>query len=179
MSDDLRELYQEVILDHGRHPRNFGALEKATHVAHGHNPLCGDQLDVYLVLDGGGSVADVAFKGKGCAISMASASLMTEIMKGKTETQAKAVFEHFHAMCAGEDESAGGGGNGRAAISEEDEERLQVMAGVRQFPMRVKCATLAWHTLRAAMAGEGTISTEDGGAEDAAIGNATVKDGAP
>ena len=183
MSDDLRELYQEVILDHGRSPRNFGALAAATHVAHGHNPLCGDQLDVYLVLAGNGAVADVAFKGKGCAISMASASLMTEIMKGKTEAKAKAVFEHFHAMCAGEDEGGGENGAARAgdapAISAEDEERLQVMAGVRQFPMRVKCATLAWHTLRAAMKGEGMISTEDGSTEVASIGTEIVKDAAP
>ena len=155
MSDDLRELYQEVILDHGRNPRNFRVLDAATHRAHGHNPLCGDQLDVYLVLDDAGRVQDVAFKGRGCAISMASASLMTEIMAGKSDAEAKAVFEHFHALCAGAN------GATTEAIAPEDEERLQVMAGVRQFPMRVKCATLAWHTLRAAMKGARAISTED------------------
>ncbi|MBU0723623.1 MAG: SUF system NifU family Fe-S cluster assembly protein [Alphaproteobacteria bacterium] len=154
MSDDLRDLYQEVILDHGKRPRNFRQIDNASHHAHGHNPLCGDQLVVYLALDEAGVVQDVSFVGKGCAISTASASLMTEILKGKSEAQAKRLFELFHAMCTGEDSPSAEG-------LEDEMERLEVLSGVREFPSRVKCATLAWHTVTAAMAGQDQISTED------------------
>ena len=104
MSDDLRELYQEVILDHGKNPRNLRQPEETTHRAHGHNPLCGDQLDVFLNLGEGGLINDVSFEGRGCAISVASASLMTEVLRGKTEAQAKALFDNFHEMCAGDED---------------------------------------------------------------------------
>jgi nitrogen fixation protein NifU and related proteins len=145
--DDLRELYQEVILDHGKHPRNLRALADATCCAHGRNPLCGDQLTVYLKLDADGVVEDATFEGKGCAISVASASLMTELIRGKTEAQARLLFEHFHALAAGGDDLAA------APELEDDLDRLQVLAGVRQYPVRVKCATLPWHTMKAALGG--------------------------
>jgi nitrogen fixation NifU-like protein len=150
--DDLRDLYQEVILDHGKHPRNFRHPEDCNRHAEGDNPLCGDRLTVYLKVDEAGVVRDVAFEGRGCAISMASASMMTEIVKGKTQTQAQALFERFHDFVTGRagDDTAG----------DDDLEKLVVLAGVKQFPMRVKCATLAWHTMTAAMAGEQTVSTE-------------------
>lgn len=154
MLDDLRDLYQEVILDHGKRPRNFRQIDNASHHAHGHNPLCGDQLVVYLALDERGIVQDASFIGKGCAISTASASLMTEILKGKTESQAKQMFERFHAMCTGEEVKPAPG-------LEEDLERLEVLSGVREFPSRVKCATLAWHTMTAAIEGKDQVSTED------------------
>ena len=157
MDDELRELYQEVILDHGRNPRNLRRPEDTTHCAHGHNPLCGDQLDVYLHLDDDGMIRDVGFEGRGCAISVASASLMTEILRAKTVAQARALFESFHEMCAGPDEEAAP----PTEDLEDDMERLQVLSGVRLFPVRVKCATLAWHTMRAAMDGEGKVSTEE------------------
>ncbi|MBI4185076.1 MAG: SUF system NifU family Fe-S cluster assembly protein [Proteobacteria bacterium] len=159
MTDDLRELYQEVILEHGRHPRNFGPLDHPTHAAHGHNPLCGDQIDVFVTVDEAGVIRDVSFRGRGCAISVASASLMTEVLRGKTEAEARALFESFQGMCTGREE----GGMG---ASEEDVERLRPLSGVRQFPVRVKCATLAWHTLKAAIEGRGEVSTEED--EDAA-----------
>ena len=155
MFEDLRELYQEVILDHGKNPRNFRHPEDANREAVGHNPMCGDQLVVYLKVSADKIVEDVAFQGKGCAISMASASMMTEILKGKTEEQAHTLFQAFHKLCAGEDEDAS-----VPAELEDDFERLMVLAGVREFPVRVKCATLAWHTMEAATAGEDEITTE-------------------
>jgi nitrogen fixation NifU-like protein len=152
--DELRELYQEVILDHGKHPRNLRALADATCSAHGRNPLCGDQLTVYLKLGSDGTVEDAAFEGRGCAISVASASLMTELLRGKTEAQARQLFDSFHALAAGDGEPS-------APPELEDElDRLQVLAGVRQYPVRVKCATLAWHTMKAALAGKPEVSTE-------------------
>jgi nitrogen fixation NifU-like protein len=154
MIDELRELYQEVILDHGRRPRNFRRPARATCEAMGNNPMCGDQLMVFLDLGPDGVIRDVGFVGKGCAISVASASMMTECVKGKTADQAKALFEAFHRLCTGDDAAA-------ADELDEDLERLQVLSGVREFPIRVKCATLAWHTMNAAMAGEAEVSTED------------------
>ncbi len=151
---DLRDLYQEVILDHGRHPRNLRHPSDANRHAYGHNPLCGDQLTVYLKLDGAHVIKDVAFEGRGCAISTASASLMTELLKDKTEAQAKALFEAFHHLVT-EDDAAP-----VAPELADDADRMRVLAGVRQFPMRVKCATLAWHTMNAAIAGQGEVSTE-------------------
>ena len=154
MTDDLRELYQEVILDHGKHPRNFRHPADANLEARGYNPLCGDQLTIYLKRDADGVVRDAAFEGRGCAISTASASLMTELLRGKNEDQIKALFEAFHRLCTvGEDGSL-------PAELEEDVDRLRVLAGVRQFPMRVKCATLAWHTMNAALSGTQEVSTE-------------------
>ena len=153
-ADDLRDLYQEVILDHGKHPRNKRHPADANREAHGHNPLCGDQLTIYLTLDDRRTIRDVAFEGRGCAISTASASLMSEMLMGKTESQAKALFDAFHALVTGE-------GDATLPPELEDEaDRMQVLAGVRQFPMRVKCATLAWHTMNAALAGAGEATTE-------------------
>ena len=145
---DLRELYQEVIFDHNRKPRNFHAMVQADHVAHGHNPLCGDQLTVYLrVADG--VVADASFEGHGCAISKASASLMTEAVKGRPIAEVEALFEDFHALLTD------------VPPADRDFGKLQVLAGVREFPARVKCATLAWHTMHNALIGAGdTARTE-------------------
>jgi nitrogen fixation NifU-like protein len=148
MSGDLRELYQEVIFDHNRKPRNFHKMEQADHVADGHNPLCGDQLTVYLRVEGD-AVADVSFVGHGCAISTASASLMTEAVKGKPVAEVEALFQDFHAMLTD------------TAPEGRDFGKLRVLAGVREFPARVKCATLAWHTLHNALSGAGdTARTE-------------------
>jgi nitrogen fixation NifU-like protein len=148
---DLRELYQQVIIEHSRNPRNFKELEGASHSAEGYNPLCGDQITVYLVLEGE-RVKDIAFKGSGCAISKASASLMTTVVKGKTRAEAEETFDRFRAMVT----------SGREAeIDEEALGKLAVLSGVREFPVRVKCATLAWHTLHAALEGKGEpVSTE-------------------
>ena len=155
MMDELRELYQEVILDHGRRPRNFRRPDGATCEAKGDNPLCGDRLEVFLAVDDDAVIRDVGFVGKGCAISVASASLMTEIVKGKTVGQAGALFEIFHRMCTEDDPPP-------PPDDVADEiERLQVLTGVRRFPVRVKCATLAWHTMKAAMNGIAEVSTED------------------
>jgi nitrogen fixation protein NifU and related proteins len=151
---DLRELYQDIILDHGRHPRNFRTIEHPTHTAKGHNPLCGDRVTVYLTMDGD-RIADVAFQGRGCAISTAAASLMTEVLKGKTEEQARELFAHFHARVTGGAETP---------LSEplaEEMERLEPLTGVKAYPARVKCATLSWHALEAALKGNGaTVKTE-------------------
>ena len=154
MLDELRELYQEVILDHGKSPRNFRALENASHSAAGNNPMCGDALVLYLAVDESGLIHDVSFQGKGCAISVSSASMMTEILKGNTVEQAKVLFDIFHKMCTEDD---------YLPPDDADEdvlERLGVLAGVKTFPMRVKCATLAWHTMDAALHGNQEISTE-------------------
>ena len=145
---DLSDLYQEVILDHNRRPRNFHAIEDGRK-AEGYNPLCGDKLTVYLCVDND-RIVDVAFQGSGCAISKASASLMTDIVKGKTIAEAEALFERFHRMVTTP-----------ADLPVEDLGKLSVLAGVRQFPVRVKCATLAWYALRAAAEATGAVvSTE-------------------
>lgn len=148
---DLRELYQQVIIEHSRSPRNFKELEGASHSAEGYNPLCGDQITVYVVLEGE-HVKDIAFKGSGCAISKASASLMTTVVKGKTRAEAEEIFDRFRAMVtSGHD----------MEVDEEALGKLTVLSGVREFPVRVKCATLAWHTLHAALEGKGEpVSTE-------------------
>jgi nitrogen fixation NifU-like protein len=140
---DLRDLYQEVILDHSKKPRNFGKPAHANHTAQGHNPLCGDRVTIYLDLGEDGRVKEVTFEGSGCAISMASASIMTEMLKGKTVDEAKTLFEKFHGVVTGEDEDLSG-------TDGVDLDRLEALSGVREFPMRVKCATLAWHTFIAA-----------------------------
>ncbi|MDA2912672.1 SUF system NifU family Fe-S cluster assembly protein [Acidobacteriia bacterium AH_259_A11_L15] len=148
--NDLRELYQEMIIDHGRRPRNFRALADADHDAQGFNPLCGDKVTVYLKLDDD-TVRDISFQGSGCAISTASASLMTETLKGKTLAQAQALFEKFHRLVTGENEDAAAPELGK----------LTALGGVRDYPIRVKCATLAWHTLKAALKGyREVVSTE-------------------
>ncbi len=156
MFDELRELYQEVILDHGRSPRNHREPEDASHSARGDNPVCGDRITVYLKLDGDERIADAAFIGRGCAISQASASMMTEIVQGKTVAEARRLFDSFHQMCTRDDYDA----STQNAADQEALERLQVMAGVREFPMRVKCATLAWHTMNAAVEGGEAVTTE-------------------
>ncbi len=154
MLDDLRELYQEVILDHGKSPRNFRDVEDATSHAHGANPLCGDQLVVYLRVDEGGKIEDISFVGKGCAISVASASMMTELVQGKTVVEAKEMFRRFHEMCTRDDVVDDAG------LLEDELEKLNVLSGVRAFPVRVKCATLPWHTMSAAIEGKDEASTE-------------------
>ena len=151
MDQSLRELYQEVILDHSRHPRHFGPLDRATHKAEGYNPLCGDRVTVMLALDGDGRVADIKFQGKGCAISQASASLMTEMLAGRTLEEAKKLMDGFLHLVKGED---------AAGLSPDDREYLDVMSGISEFPMRVKCATLAWHTFKNAV--EEGRNTEEG-----------------
>jgi len=156
MLDELRELYQEVILDHGRHPRNHRRPENANREARGDNPICGDRIAVYLKLGADGTIEDAAFIGRGCAISQASASMMTEIVKGRSADAAKALFASFQEMCTRDDYDAAT----HPEADPEAMERLAVMSGVREFPMRVKCATLAWHTLNAAMEGQDTVSTE-------------------
>jgi nitrogen fixation NifU-like protein len=145
---DLSDLYQEVILDHNRRPRNFHALAGASHSAEGYNPLCGDRLTLYLKLDGD-TIGDVSFEGAGCAISKASASMMTDALKGRSITEANALFERFHRMVT-------------TPPSEpvEDLGKLSAFAGVREFPVRVKCASLAWHTLKAALNNDPRTSTE-------------------
>ncbi|HWP99978.1 MAG TPA: SUF system NifU family Fe-S cluster assembly protein [Vicinamibacterales bacterium] len=146
---ELSELYQEVILDHNRQPRNFRALPGANRRAEGFNPLCGDRLTVYLVV-ADGVIADIGFVGSGCAISKASASLMTEAVKGRSVDEAEALFERFHRMVTAPPDAP-----------VEDLGKLNALAGVREFPVRVKCASLAWHTLRAAVrASDQVVSTE-------------------
>jgi len=142
MDDSLRELYQDVILDHSRHPRNFGKLENATHSAQGHNPLCGDRVTVYLIVDKDNRISDLHFEGKGCAISQASASLMSDMLIGRNRADAEKLMTDFLHLVKGEDV---------ADFDPDDRERLEVMAGVQAFPMRVKCATLAWHTMKSAL----------------------------
>ncbi len=154
MEDHIRELYQEVILDHGKNPRNFRHPEDATCEAHGNNPLCGDRLTVYAKVGDGEVIEDAAFEGRGCAISVASASMMTDIVKGKNITQVERLFDQFHKLCTGEVEDIAD----PEFAGEID--KLRVMSGVRQFPMRVKCATLAWHTINAAVQGDQEATTE-------------------
>ena len=147
---ELSELYQQVILDHNKKPRNFRKPEGANHSAEGYNPLCGDQLTVYMSLEGD-LVTDVGFEGSGCAISKASASMMTQAVKGKSKEQAETLFKEFHSMVTGE-------------LDEETEENhlgnLKIFAGVREFPVRVKCATLPWHTMHAALHNQDQTTTE-------------------
>jgi nitrogen fixation NifU-like protein len=151
MDDSLRELYQDVILDHSRHPRHFGAMPSHTHMAEGHNPLCGDRVRIFLQVGADDRIQDVSFDGRGCAISVASASLMTELLKGRSVAEAEQLMGGFLHLVKGED---------AAGLAEDDRDRLGVMAGVSAFPMRVKCATLAWHAMKAALEHEGRAKTE-------------------
>ena len=147
---ELNDLYGDVILDHNKKPRNFKKLADANRMAQGHNRLCGDQLTVYLKLEGD-AIKDISFEGSGCAISKASASIMTAAVKGKTRAEAEALFEKFHGMVTGE----------KGAPVDPELGKLAVFSGVCEYPMRVKCASLAWHTLRGALdSKEETISTE-------------------
>ena len=145
---DLNDLYQEVILDHNRRPRNFHAIADASHKAEGYNPLCGDRLTLYLKVDGD-VITDVGFEGSGCAISKASASMMTDALKGRSIADAVALFDRFHRMVTAPPDAA-----------VEDLGKLTSLAGVREFPVRIKCASLAWHTLKAALSKEQRVSTE-------------------
>lgn len=148
--NDLQDLYQEQILDHGRRPRNFKPMEEANGTAEGYNPLCGDKVKIFVRIDGD-VVKDISFVGSGCAISTASASIMTETLKGKTRAQADKLFDTFHDLLTGQPSKADSVELGK----------LEVFSGVSEFPMRVKCATLSWHTLRAALKGNGeVVSTE-------------------
>jgi nitrogen fixation NifU-like protein len=148
---DLRDLYQEVILDHHKRPRNFHKLQNANRQADGYNPLCGDKLSVYMNVEDG-IVREIGFIGTGCAISTASASMMTDSLKGKTEAEARALFERFHALVT----NPSGTQPDPASLG-----KLAVFSGVREYPVRVKCATLAWHTMRAALEGsKETVATE-------------------
>ena len=156
IDDDIRALYQEVILDHGKNPRNFRHPDDAPLEAHGNNPLCGDKLTVYVRLGEGTKIEDAAFEGRGCAISIASASMMTGILRGKSVAEMERLFGAFHTMCTGEGEIDAAA----AEEFEDDIDKLKVLSGVKQFPMRVKCATLAWHTINAAILGEQDASTE-------------------
>ena len=151
MNSELRDLYQDVVIDHSKQPRNFRELEDATATADGFNPLCGDHLTVYVKL-AGGVIEDIAFQGDGCAISKASASLMTAALKGKTAEEALTLFGHVHSLLTVGPNSA---------VKAEDVGKLAVLSGVWEFPMRVKCATLAWHTLRSALErNDARVSTE-------------------
>lgn len=154
---DLSGLYQEVILDHSKRPHNFRVLDDATARAEGYNPLCGDRLTLYMRLEGD-QIRDVAFKGSGCAISTASASILTETLKGKTRAQAVSLFEAFHDLVTG-----------KGSRDEPSLGKLAVFSGVSEFPARVKCATLAWHTMRSALAGDSQpASTEADDPDDQA-----------
>lgn len=146
---EVLDLYQDVILDHSKRPRNYRPMESANRTAEGYNPLCGDHFRIYLNLEGD-SIRDVSFEGSGCAISKASASMMTQSVKGKTKAEAQRVFESFHKLVTG-----------KSASDANQLGKLTVFSGVSEFPVRVKCATLAWHALRAALEGQQqTISTE-------------------
>jgi nitrogen fixation NifU-like protein len=145
---DLSDLYQEVILDHNRRPRNFRRIEPASHHAEGYNPLCGDRVSVFLQIRGD-RIEDLAFEGSGCAISKASASLMTDRLKGSTVAEAQDIFERFHRMVTTPPD-----------VSVEDLGKLSVLSGVREFPVRVKCASLAWHTMKAALEEQQGATTE-------------------
>ncbi|HEY2033205.1 MAG TPA: SUF system NifU family Fe-S cluster assembly protein [Rhizomicrobium sp.] len=151
MDDSLRELYQDVILDHSKHPRHFGPLEGATNTAEGYNPLCGDRVKINLIVDKNDRIADIKFEGRGCAISQASASMMTDMVVGRTVAEAEKLMGGFLHLVKGEDATD---------LKGDDREQLDVMAGVSAFPMRVKCATLAWHTMKSALEGGDTAKTE-------------------
>jgi len=153
LESDLRDLYQDLILDHGKRPHNFRTIPGANREALGHNPLCGDRLMLYLAVDADGTIKDAAFQGSGCAISTASASMMTDMLKGKTPDEAERLFTYLHAACTGHLAQAEG-------LVDDDVDRLNALAGVKHYPMRVKCATLPWHTLQAALQNAQKASTE-------------------
>ena len=152
--EDLRELYQEVILDHSKRPRHFHEMPEANHHADGHNPLCGDRITVYLRLEGD-VVRDISFQGAGCSISTASASMMSDALRGKTVAEAKALFDRFHDLVTSDPSQAAENADATSQLG-----KLAVFSGVCEFPMRVKCASLSWHTMKAALEGEAGASTE-------------------
>lgn len=149
--DDINDLYQELILDHNAHPHNYGELKCASHQAHGHNPLCGDDVEIYLLIKNDG-IEDIRFTGQGCAISKSSASIMTDELKGKSLAEVQAIFHIFHELLTWEDSSK---------LDINALGKASVFSGVKQFPMRVKCATLAWHTLIAALNGKNNAVTTE------------------
>ena len=152
---DLKDLYQQLILDHGKNPRNLGKFENFNKDAKGHNPLCGDKVHVYLKLDENKKISDIKFEGEGCAISMASASIMTELMKNKEEPEVKELIDDFLKMIKDSPELSS------KIISEDEKTKLMSLSGVKKYPMRVKCATLSWHTLVSAMTDKpGEVNTE-------------------
>ena len=153
---NLKELYQELILEHGKNPRNLGKTDNFNKDAKGNNPLCGDNVHVYLKLNDQRKVEDISFEGSGCAISMASASIMTDLIKGKSDNEAKEIIEDFLGMIKENPELKSN------ILKEDDKTKLMCLSGVKQYPMRVKCATLSWHTLVSAMESDGKeISTEN------------------
>ncbi len=153
---NLKELYQEIILEHGKNPRNLGKTENFNKDAKGNNPLCGDNVHVYLKLNEQRKVENISFEGSGCAISMASASIMTDLIKGKSDNEAKEIIEDFLGMIKENPELK------NKILKDDDKTKLMCLSGVKQYPMRVKCATLSWHTLVSAMEnGEKQVSTED------------------
>ena len=153
---NLKELYQEIILEHGKNPRNLGKTENFNKDAKGNNPLCGDSVHVYLKLNEQRKVEDISFEGSGCAISMASASIMTDLIKGKSDNEAKEIIEDFLGMIKENPELKNN------ILKEDDKTKLMCLSGVKQYPMRVKCATLSWHTLVSAMKNDGKeVSTEE------------------
>ncbi len=152
---DLKDLYQQLILDHGKNPRNLGKFENFNKDAKGHNPLCGDKVHVYLKLDENKKISDIKFEGEGCAISMASASIMTELMKNKEEPQVKELIDDFLKMIKDSPELSS------KIITEDEKTKLMSLSGVKKYPMRVKCASLPWHTLVSAMTDKpGEVNTE-------------------
>ena len=152
---NLKELYQEIILDHGKNPRNLGKFENFNKDAKGHNPLCGDKVHIFLKLDENKKVNDIAFEGEGCAISMASASIMTDLMKGKSEKEAKEIINKFLDMIKEKDDID------TKLVNEDEKTKLMSLGGVKNYPMRVKCATLSWHALSSALADfQKDVSTE-------------------
>ena len=153
---NLKELYQEIILDHGKNPRNLRKTENFNKDAKGYNPLCGDKVHVFLKLNENKKIEDVSFEGSGCAISMASASIMTDMIKGKSDNEAKEIIEDFLGMIKENPELK------NKILKEDDKTKLMCLSGVKQYPMRVKCATLSWHTLVSAMEKDGKqVSTEE------------------
>lgn len=151
MNNEMRELYQQMILSHNKNPKNFRVIENPSHYAEGHNPLCGDNLNVYLVVDGDGVIQDISFQGSGCAISKSAASMMTETLKGKKEDEARELFEQYHNLVTGKldpEKEANGLG------------KLKIFSGIWEYPARVKCASLSWHTVKAALDNEEVASTE-------------------
>ena len=145
---DLKQLYQDIILEHGKSPRNLGKCEGYSHEAKGYNPLCGDKVHVYLKLDNGKKVESLTFEGEGCAISLASASIMTELVKGKSFEEAKEIMDAFLNMIKNTSEIQSN------HLDKDEKTKLMSLSGVKQFPMRVKCATLSWHTLNSAIKGK-------------------------
>ncbi len=141
---DISDLYQEVILDHGKNPRNHGVLENYDYEAEGYNPMCGDKLTVYVKVNQDAIIDDISFEARGCAISIASASIMSEIVKGKTIDEVNSLFDYFHKLCTGEETQ-------QTNHLDDDIEKLKVMSGVNKFPSRIKCATMSWHAIKTAL----------------------------